>query len=207
MLFRSTLLLALVSLTACSSTRAPAGGGSVEFDEITVRRVNVVGPDGSPRVVLAAEDLMPGPTIGGVERARDISPAGLLFYGLDGDEVGGLVATGDSTRHQVQLILDYSNADGARLLTYDRGEAGYLSGVVVPDRRPLDAEGVWGASPARVGAVVNNGTSYVTLNDANGKERLVLTVAAEGDAKILFLDEAGNVVRTITADGATEAEE
>ena len=206
MLIRFALVVLLVPFAACSTTRAPTGG-SVEFDEITVRRINVVGPDGSQRVVLAAEDLMPGPVIGGVERPRDISPAGVLFYGLDGDEVGGLVVTGDSARHQVQLIFDYSNADGARLLTYDRGEAGYLSGVVVPDRRPLDAEGVWGASPTRVGAVVNNGTSYVVLNDANGKERLALTVSAEGEAKILFLDGAGNVVRTITADEAVETEE
>ena len=197
MLFRAALLLTLVGLTACSSTRQPA---TTTFEEITVRRINVVGPDGSQRVVLAAEDLIPGPVIGGVERPRDIAPAGLLFYGLDGDEVGGLIVTSDSVRHQVQLIFDYSNADGARLLTQDRGESGYLAGVVVPDRRPLDSEEVWGASPTRVGAVVNNGTSYVVLNDASGQERLVLSVSAEGAAQIMFLDDEGNVVRTITAE-------
>ena len=206
MLLRAALVLCLVPLAACSSTRAPASG-PVEFDEITVRRINVVAPDGSRRVVLAAEDRFPLPYIGGREYPREIAPAGLVFYGPHGDEVGGLAMVGDSTRHQAMLIFDYKNADGAMLLTNDRGADGYISGLVVPDRRPLGAEEAWGGSPSRVGAVVNNGTSYVVLNDATGKERLVLSVTEGGEAKIMFLDAKGDVVRTITADDEPPAEE
>ena len=202
MLVRSALVLSLVLLSACTSSRPPVGG-SVEFDEITVRRINVIGPDGSYRVVLAGEDRFPDPVIGGREYSpRDIAPAGLAFFGLDGDEVGAIVVTGDSARHNAMLVLDYSNADGPRLLSNDRGAGGYIAGLVVADRRPLDADEVWGASPTRVGAVVNNGTSYVVLNDGRGKERLILSVSEAGEAQILFLDGEGNVVRTIAADGA-----
>ena len=197
MLPRVALLLCFVSLAACSSTRVPTEG-SVEFDEITVRRINVVGPDGSYRVVLAAEDRFPAPVIDGREQDRAISPAGLVFYGLDGDEVGAIAATGDSTQHNAMLVFDYANVDGPRLFVNDRGENGYMSGFAVNDRPPLDTP-IAGAPPVRVGAAVNNGTSYVVLNDANGKERLVLTVSAEGEAKILFLDASGSVTRTISA--------
>ena len=205
MLPRFALVLCLVPLAACSSTRAPAG--PVEFDEITVRRINVVGPDGSYRVVLANEDRLPLPILGGREYPRDVAPAGIIFFGLDGDEVGGIAVTGDSTQHNAMLVFDYAANDGPRLFVNDRGERGYIAGFAVTDRRPLDAEGVGGVTPTRVGAAVNNGTSYVVLNDATGKERIVLSVSAEGEAQIVFLDGDGKVVRTITADGEDAVEE
>jgi hypothetical protein len=42
------------------------------------------------------------------------------------------------------------------------------------------------------------GNATLTLSDANGVRRLVLSVAAAGDARIQFFDAAGRMSRELT---------
>jgi hypothetical protein len=58
-------------------------------DEISVKRLNIVGEDGKPRLILANAERLPGAIVAGEELPRRIRPAGILFYNEDGSECGG----------------------------------------------------------------------------------------------------------------------
>jgi hypothetical protein len=50
-----------------------------------------------------------------------------------------------------------------------------------------------------IGRARNDGSSLVSLSDANGKERLRLRVMEDGESAIEFLDNQGKVVRSLAA--------
>ena len=68
----------------------------VEFDQITVHRINIVEPDGTPRMILAAKARFPGQFIRGKEAARPDrnDSAGAIFINDEGTENGGLLFGG-----------------------------------------------------------------------------------------------------------------
>src|SRR5919109_5127351 len=68
---------------------------SQEFDEITVRRINVVEPDGTLRMVISNRDKFPGVIVRGKELGRNQRPGtGMLFLNDEGTENGGLIFGG-----------------------------------------------------------------------------------------------------------------
>ena len=202
---RTALLFASVlTLSACASTRSSeVAPTTAQFEEITVQRINVVGPDGSLRVVLANEDLMPLPIMDGdTVAARSIAPAGVLFYTLDGDEAGGIAVSEHPERGtQVASIFDYSNSDGLAVGVQDVGEAGYGALIGIRDRQPLGvpiAELPNGsAGPMRVMMINQNGTAMLMLNDGEERPRIRLIVTEQGDARVEVLDAEGNVVDSL----------
>jgi hypothetical protein len=66
------------------------------FDQITVQRINVVEPDGTPRLVIANQATFPGFFYKGKEGLRPdrVGQAGLLFMNNEGTENGGLIFGG-----------------------------------------------------------------------------------------------------------------
>jgi hypothetical protein len=69
------------------------------FEAIDVERINVVGSDGRPVVVIANRRLIPGPTMNGKEYPRALADgrdllSGMIFFNEQGDEVGGLIFNG-----------------------------------------------------------------------------------------------------------------
>ena len=73
-----------------------AGAGSrVRLAEVDVERLNVLEPDGTPRLVLSDRERAPDPS-GRRDAlpARGGNPPGLLFYNDEGDECGGLIFSG-----------------------------------------------------------------------------------------------------------------
>jgi len=106
-----------------------------KFTEIDVERINVLGVNGKPVLVISNKRLMPGPTINGKSYAKEIVDGrefmhGLLFFNELGDEVGSLIYAGlkkDSLNysavghlsmdqwHQNQVLaLDYNDKSGNR---------------------------------------------------------------------------------------------
>ncbi|MEO6804673.1 MAG: hypothetical protein ABI286_00305 [Edaphobacter sp.] len=63
-----------------------------DFDQITVHRINIVEPDGTPRLVLSNKAEYPGSFYHGKEQARPdrAGVAGMLFIDDEGSEDGGL---------------------------------------------------------------------------------------------------------------------
>lgn len=97
---------------AATATAAPAM--PARLDELTVGRLNVVEPDGTPRMIVASRARFPGSFVRGKEIARPdrSEAAGILFVNDEGTENGGLIQAG-------QLGKDgKARADAG--LTFDR---------------------------------------------------------------------------------------
>jgi len=84
-----------LSLRAVSAAQTPIPR-SQTFDQITVRRINVVEPDGTPRLVIAGNAEFPGELFKGKESPRPDRNgyAGMLFMNDEGTENGGLIFGG-----------------------------------------------------------------------------------------------------------------
>jgi hypothetical protein len=75
---------------------------TASYDQITVHRINVVEPDGTPRLIIANKAEFPGEPFKGKELPRPdrAETAGMLFMNDEGTENGGLIFGG------------YQSADG-----------------------------------------------------------------------------------------------
>lgn len=128
--------------------------GRASFDQITVRRINVVEPDGTVRLVVSDRAEFPGLFLHGKEIARPdrSDSAGMLFVNDEGTEDGGLIYGGkrtggtgpesfshlsfDQYDQDQTLVLESSLEDGKRssgVTVHDAGAfpitAGYIADV------------------------------------------------------------------------------
>lgn len=70
-----------------------------KFTEIDAERINIVGTNGKPVLVLANRRLIPGPSMNGKDYPRSVADgrdllSGMIFFNEQGDEVGGLIYNG-----------------------------------------------------------------------------------------------------------------
>jgi hypothetical protein len=66
-----------------------------DFDQLTVHRLNIVEPDGTPRLVISDKAEFPGAFFNGREYTRpDRQQAGMLFMNDEGTENGGMLFGG-----------------------------------------------------------------------------------------------------------------
>lgn len=194
---------------------------------LVVERLDIVEPDGTLRQALYSKARDPGVVVRGKNYDHPSrTQSGMLFYNNEGTEVGGLVYAGrtkaDGTPSSGgSLTFDaYEQDQIVQLVGVKEGEMQY-SGVFVTDRpaKALDFElmdklanetdeerlrklidrfgATDGGAPRGFFGRASNGDSTVVLRDAEGRKRLVLSVAGSGEARIAFLDENGEVLRTI----------
>jgi hypothetical protein len=217
-------LIAFLSITAFTQPNAPQ-----RIDELTVQRLNVVDANGTLRFVLSNKDRMHPGVMDGVTINRPRPVAGMLFFNDEGDEVGGLTYTGtddNGRRANAGLMFDQLKQDQTIGITYSEGNGQRSAGLQVWDRsdQPLSEliKGLNDANalpegtqrdeavkavrakaqpgPRRVFVGKNTDkTATVSLADANGKPRLVMSVGADGVASIDFLDADGKTVQRIPA--------
>ena len=206
---------------------AVSGVGSARFTEIDVQRINVREPDGTLRMVISNQTAFPEIPYRGREvphPGRD--SAGMLFMNEEGTEVGGLVFGGknaDGVKSSGgSLTFDgYEQDQTVQIMGFQQG-ARRVSGVFVNDRpeesidfavleslasltpeqqeeamKTANLEGFPRAFLGRQGS----GASELVLRDGAGKARLVLSVAADGGARIIFMDETGRATRVVTPEG------
>lgn len=69
------------------------------FTEIDAERLNIIGTNGKPVLVLANRRLIPGPSMNGKDYPRSLADgrellSGMIFFNEQGDEVGGLIYNG-----------------------------------------------------------------------------------------------------------------
>jgi hypothetical protein len=70
-------------------------GRHTDFDQLTVHRLNIVEPDGTPRLVISGKAEFPGAFFKGQEVPRpDRQQAGMLFMNDEGTENGGMLFGG-----------------------------------------------------------------------------------------------------------------
>lgn len=196
-----------------------------KFTEIEVERINVVGGDGKPRLVLTNEDRLPAPVIDGQTVKRQGTPVpGILFFNHAGEECGGLVFGGDrenwagaalmfDQRRNDQIIgLLYRENDGRReygLRLWERPDLPpeYWEKAAAahtlpegPERDALLRETAQGGGAGVQRVFVGHseaGEVKVTLADSKGRERIRMRIDADDVPRLEFLDEAGKVVYSL----------
>ena len=218
----SFLILAFLSVTAFTQNQQ-------RIDELTVQRLNVVDANGTLRFVLSNKDRMHPGAMDGVTINRPRPVAGMLFFNDEGDEVGGLTYTGtddNGRRANAGLMFDQLKQDQTVGISYNESNGQKTAGLQVWDRsdqplsdliKGLNAANALPEGPQRDEAVKavrakaqpgprrvfvgKNGDkeATVSLADATGKPRLVMTVGADGAASIDFLDADGKTIQRIPA--------
>jgi hypothetical protein len=189
-----TLALAVILLAAASPPK------SMVLDQLTVRRINVVEPDGTLRMVISDHASLPGIVVRGKERPFARPQAGILFYNDEASEIGGLIFGG--RRDAKGAIRD---AGGS--LSFDRYEANQIVQLLGVDDAEDKLAGLLVLdSPS--GAEVHrriwlgrgeDGTATLALLDGQGRKRLLLQVAQDGTTTITALDAEGKVARDLLA--------
>ena len=105
-----------------------------KFDEIDVKRINVLDDDGKLRMVISNKDRQHPGMVDGKETPRKREVAGMLFFNDKGDECGGLIFSKlDSGEQFVSLTFDKSRADQTVALQHLENKEGYWAGLVFND--------------------------------------------------------------------------
>jgi hypothetical protein len=189
-----TLVLAWVAVSGFASSK------NETFDTINVKRINVVEPDGTLRMVISDHANLPGIIVRGKEEPFDRPQAGIIFYNDEGSENGGLIfggkkkADGKVVNAGGSLSFDKYDANQiVQLIGVDDSEDRFAGLVVTDSHSGTDTRRrVW------VGRD-DDDTASVQLMDANGKKRMILEVKSDGSPQITFLDANGKVTNTIPA--------
>jgi hypothetical protein len=209
---------------------AVAGGARrATFDEIDVKRINVRENDGRLRMTISGADHAPGIIFRGKEQPHpDRKSAGVLFFNDEETENGGLIfggkREGKNTQSYGHLSFDQYEQDQVLQLVQEEENGKRRAGMQINDRvdAPMDLSklpqirampdgpeklaaakeaGFGGAQRLFVGKTGDR-ASEVALKDAQGRTRLVLSVAEDGGASIRFLDETGKEIQRITPEAA-----
>jgi hypothetical protein len=226
----STLLFSLLFVLGFRA----ASEEKTKFGEIDVERINVVEKSGKLDLVISNSERMPPAIVNGKAMKGEGSRSpGMLFYNGKGDESGGMgfgseAEKGGAFRASSQFMFDQYNQDQAVGILYSDNNGKRTAGLRVWDRAdmPLDElyakfgelrgaereaaikklveQGMVGAGRVFVGKLPDKSASLV-LSDTKGKPRLTVSVDAEGNPKISFLDENGKVTYALPpADNAKQ---
>lgn len=87
-----TIVVSVLLITAFGPSK------KADFDEINVRRLNVVEPDGTLRLVISNKAEFPGLIVKGREYPHPRNTAGMLFFDDEGTENGGLIFGGSKDK-------------------------------------------------------------------------------------------------------------
>jgi hypothetical protein len=224
----ATLLCAVFVLTAFTMQSRKQ-----KFEEIDVERINIVEKDGQVKLVISNKERLPGPgniVKGEFGTRAGLKTPGMLLYNEKGDECGGLIF---GSREQdgkygagAGLLFDKYNGGQVIGMNYDDGNGNRTVSLRIwdqPDVSPAEQEKNYEEArklkdgpekdALRQQAVAHQRVfigrasdkhARISLSDANGRPRIRLSVAADGEAKIEFLDVSGKVIQTLpTPPGAT----
>ncbi|MGN6113492.1 MAG: hypothetical protein ACTHOC_10940 [Luteimonas sp.] len=167
-------------------------------DEITVQRINIVEPDGTPRMVISNHAKLPGVLVHGRENPLDRPQAGLIFLNDEGSEIGGLIFGGRKDK-------DGKVRDSGGSLSFDRYEANQVVQLLGVDDAEDRMAGL-SISDSPSGNDVrrriwlgrgDDGAATLALLDGAGRKRIVMAVAEDGGSRISVLDASGKTVREL----------
>ncbi|MBC9932944.1 hypothetical protein [Chitinophaga qingshengii] len=165
------------------------------FEEIDVKKINIVDEKGKPVLIISNKDKMPPPVINGKTYKRAISPAGLLFLDEKGDECGGLAITDMKEANIRALAFDYSNADALGMIVKDGKTSNtYTAGLLINDK---DTSGKPGMNISRIALTTEDGNAGLVINGPDEKPRIKILVDKQGNPVINVLDEKGKVVKSL----------
>lgn len=184
-----------------------------KFDEITVGRINIAGPDGINRIILSYK--MPQAPFQGEMLERMVPPnmAGIIYCAPNGDEVGGIGVSGTEKAGHALITLDYRSTplEAIGLATH-YGPNGQSAGLVVMDKPTgaVDVKKLKANDEAeikrlqammvdRISLGVDAHKAALVIKDRNGKDRIVIGVDANNNAEVKILEENGKEVGRLPA--------
>jgi len=155
----------------------------------------------------------------------------MIFFNERGDEIGGLIFSGDAGKGQFgSLTFDKFRGDQTIAFQHlENSNGAYFAGLSFNDEnittsermmklaeiKKLPTEAARKAAQSEMNDkgefLVNrlaigkgrNKSAFISLSDAKGKERIQISVAADGTPKINFLDEKGNITYSLPEDNRT----
>lgn len=215
-LFATWMTVTTVGLAALVVDRAQSDPKTVTFDTLNVQRLNVVEPNGNPRVIISNRARFPGLYWGGKEykhHARDTG--GFLFFNDAGDEVGGMTFSSkdapgdvrassgfmfDQHKNDQTVGLTYDEVNGQRragLRVWERGNADMGPAVVLSDRiAKAKTPAEKAALEAQLKALVKNG-------DFGGGERVFAGKELD-DSVVRLADKRGRARLLLKVDAKGE---
>jgi hypothetical protein len=176
-----------------------------DFDEITVRRIRVVEPDGTLRMVISNHDGLPRDLRGNRQGPNRRPGAGILFYNDEGTENGGLIFGG-------RRDADGKIVDSGVSLSFDKygvnGQMLQLAGISDKDNRfaglRIKDTAIGGPNNNRVWVGnTDDGAATVALMDTQGRRRIVMEVKADGSSSLTFFDANGKVLHQLVPSGVS----
>lgn len=211
-LFNAFLLLS--AFTDKTNTKA--------FEQIDVERINIVGADKKPVMVLSNKRLIPGPSMNGKTYPREYADgrenlSGIIFFNDQGDEVGGLLYNGlkrDSTYSAVgHFSFDQWKQNQVLAMQYlDNGKS-RRAGLRIYDRPTnVSLDEIFDRFKAR-NEVPKNSAAYDSitreikasnLRGDNGVERMFVGSQDEV-AQIVLKDKQGKIKIKMYVDKTGEA--
>jgi hypothetical protein len=139
--FMYAWLAALTAIVLIVAVRGQAAAERkvTDFDEINVHRINIIEPDGKPRVIISSRARMAGIYWNGKEyRHPSRDDGGFLFFNDDGTEVGGMTFAnrrqGDNYSARSGLLFDQYQQDQTLSLSYGEENGQRAVGLRVWDR-------------------------------------------------------------------------
>ncbi|UQD57578.1 hypothetical protein [Flavobacterium sp. K5-23] len=78
------------------------------FDEITTKKINLIGEDGSLRMVLSNETRQHSGRMNGKDYPKRERPAGMIFFNDEGDECGGLIFAGKTKDNKTSSGMSFT---------------------------------------------------------------------------------------------------
>jgi hypothetical protein len=133
----SAVITVVFAMTLLVAAKRPEE--NTTFDQITVHRINVVEPDGTPRLILSNKAEFPGFYLHGKDYSRgDRDTAGMIFLNDEGTENGGLIFGGAKDKHGVAHgygHLSFDRYDQDQVINIEQNEEGdrRTSGIAIND--------------------------------------------------------------------------
>jgi hypothetical protein len=219
LLVYSGVLTAVLCIVLLSGSTFPSKKAS--FDELDVKRINLIEPDGTVRLIISNKASFPGLIVKGKEYTHDRQTAGMIFFDDEGTENGGLIFGGSKDKNgKVEswghLSFDQYQGDQVMVLEGGENDGQRYAGIKFVDQPDIPINLVTDAlklpsdqrqarmqqifsgknkAQARVylGKQPDHGAG-LQLRDAEGRDRIVLKVAGDGNPSMQFLDDQGKVV-------------
>jgi hypothetical protein len=209
-----TLLAGGGALVMAGPDASKASGPRVaSFDELTVGRLNIAGPDGVQRIVLAYQ--MPEGPFQGVKLKRSVPPglAGMIFCAPNGDEVGGIGVSGSEKGGHSLMALDYRNTPLEAIgfatryspsgqdasLTVMDSPTGTVDAHKLQAQDPAEIQRLQAMMTERITLGVESHNASLVLRDRKGRERIVIGVGPDDNPEVKILDESGKEVGRLPA--------
>lgn len=110
----------------------------LNVDELTLKRINLVGEDGSLRMVISNETRQHPGRMDGKDLPKRDRPAGIIFFNNEGDECGGIISGVDKKEGVVNSGMsftmdNYRNDQVVQILnneTYENGNVEIIRGLI-----------------------------------------------------------------------------